>query len=338
VLVLNRLLAPQPLVHVETWLAGTALPDLWGLEAPQCNDDRLARTLDALHPHLAALWQDLVVAAVRAFGLDLSRLAYDRTSVAFCGAYEGADLVRFGYSRDHRPDRKQVELATTVTVEGGVPLDYRVLAGNVADCTTPVENLRRLQALLAAIKSSPYPTTNFWMTEFTAPAHIMSLLGQNPAGLLMWEAYDSVFNHAILAGRGSTPPNDDTEGPALIAYNASTGVYTPRPEFYQVAQMIRFVPPGSIRVGASESSSSLTVYAFYDQTTRRVTIIGRNTSSSTISMKGTLSSLPTVGSLQLYQTYGSNNVARSGDVLVTAGAFFVTVQGNSYFTLTAIIP
>ena len=50
VLVLNRLLAPQPLVHVETWLAGTALPDLWGLEAPQCNDDRLARTLDALAP------------------------------------------------------------------------------------------------------------------------------------------------------------------------------------------------------------------------------------------------------------------------------------------------
>ncbi len=151
VLVLNRLLAPQPLVHVETWLAGTALPDLWGIEAPRCNDDRLARTLDALAPHLAAIWQDLLVAAVRAFGLDLSRLAYDLTSVAFCGAYEAAELVRFGYSRDHRPDRKQVELATTVTLAGGVPLDYRVLAGNVADVTTPVENLRRLQALLAAL-------------------------------------------------------------------------------------------------------------------------------------------------------------------------------------------
>jgi transposase len=151
VLVLNRLLAPQPLVHVETWLAGTALPDLWGLEAPQCNDDRLARTLDALAPHREALWQDLLVAAVRAFDLDLSRLAYDLTSVAFCGAYEDAELVRFGYSRDHRPDRQQVELATTVTLDGGVPLDYRVLAGNVADRTTPVENLRRLQTLLAAV-------------------------------------------------------------------------------------------------------------------------------------------------------------------------------------------
>jgi len=151
VLVLNRLLAPQPLVHVGTWLAGTALPDLWGLEAAQCNDDRLARTLDALSPHLAAIWQDLLVAAVRAFDLDLSRLAYDITSVAFCGAYDEAEVVRFGYSRDHRPDRKQLELATTVTLDGGVPVDYRVLAGNVADRTTPVENLRRLQTLLAAL-------------------------------------------------------------------------------------------------------------------------------------------------------------------------------------------
>lgn len=150
-LVLNRLLAPKPLVHVETWLAETALPDLLGLEAAKCNDDRLARALDALAPHLDALWQDLIVAAIRAFELDLSRLCYDITSISFCGDYEHADLIRFGYSRDHRPDRKQLELAATVTAMGGVPTDYRVLAGNVADGTTPVANLRRLQALLAAL-------------------------------------------------------------------------------------------------------------------------------------------------------------------------------------------
>jgi transposase len=151
VLVLNRLLAPKPLVHVETWLAGTALPDLLGLDAAKCNDDRLARALDALAPHLDALWQDLVVAAIMTFDLDLSRLCYDITSLSFCGDYEQAELIRFGYSRDHRPDRKQLELAATVTARGGVPTDYRVLAGNVADGTTPVENLRRLQALLAAL-------------------------------------------------------------------------------------------------------------------------------------------------------------------------------------------
>jgi transposase len=150
-LVLNRLLAPAPLVHVETWLGATVLPDLLGIDASQCNDDRLARTLDALVPHLDILWQDLIVAAITSFDLDLSQLCYDITSVSFCGEYEDAELVRYGYSRDHRPDRKQLELAHTVTVEAGVPIDYRVLAGNVADRTTPVENLARLQHLLSLL-------------------------------------------------------------------------------------------------------------------------------------------------------------------------------------------
>ena len=151
VLVLNRLLAPQPLVHVERWLAGTMLPEVLGLSASQRNDDRLARALDALLPHLDALWQDLIVAALTRFAVDLRALCYDLTSLSFCGAYEEADLIRYGYSRDHRPDQKQVELAATATAAGGVPLDYRVLAGNVAGRTTPVENLRRLRGLLAQL-------------------------------------------------------------------------------------------------------------------------------------------------------------------------------------------
>ena len=155
VLALNRLQSPQPLVHVEAWVGQSVLPDLLGMEAGQCNDDRLARTLDTLLPHLDALWQDLVVAAMTAFAVDLSALCYDLTSISFCGAYAEADLVRYGYSRDHRPDRKQIELAATVTAAGGIPLDYRPLAGNVADRATPVEQVRRLQGLLALLPPRP---------------------------------------------------------------------------------------------------------------------------------------------------------------------------------------
>jgi hypothetical protein len=155
VLVLNRLLAPQPLVHVETWLATTVLPDLLGLDAAQCNDDRLARALDTLVPHLDALWQDLIVAAIVEFGVDLRQLCYDITSISFCGDYEEAELITYGYSRDHRPDRKQIEVASTVTGADGVPIDYRTLAGAVADRTTPVDTLHRLQALLALLPARP---------------------------------------------------------------------------------------------------------------------------------------------------------------------------------------
>ena len=89
VLILNRLQAPQPLVHVETWLAGTMLPELLGLDAAQCNDDRLARTLDTLLPHLDAIWQDLVVAAITTFDLDLRYLCYDLTSVSLLWGLRG---------------------------------------------------------------------------------------------------------------------------------------------------------------------------------------------------------------------------------------------------------
>ena len=147
----NRLQAPQALVHVEEWVGQSVLPEVLGIEAGQCNDDRLARTLDTLLPHLDGIWQDLVVAAIARVGVDLSALCYDITSISFCGAYDEADLVRYGYSRDHRPDRKQIELAATVTAAGGIPVDYRPLAGNVADRITPVEQLRRLQGLLTLL-------------------------------------------------------------------------------------------------------------------------------------------------------------------------------------------
>src|SRR5207249_9175404 len=48
----------------------------------------------------------------------------------------------------------------------------------------------------AALKSSAFPSRDFWMTEFSDPAHIFGLLSQNPAGLQVWDAYDSVYNHA----------------------------------------------------------------------------------------------------------------------------------------------
>ena len=190
----------------------------------------------------------------------------------------------------------------------------------------------------AAIKSSAYRTRDFWMTEFTAPDDIMTFLSQNAAGLMVWEAYDSVFNHAILAGRGSTPPNDDGSGPALLAYNSSTGVYTPRAAFYQVAQAFKYVQPGAVRIAASESNGNLTIYAFLDPVTQRVTIIGRNTGASTLSLSGTLSNVPAPGVMQLYQTYSGGSFARGADVVVSGGSFFVTVAANSFFTLTGIVP
>src|SRR6185436_16650088 len=118
---------------------------------------------------------------------------------------------------------------------------------------------------------------NFWMTELSIPDQIYDLVGQGAASTMIWEAYDSVYNHAILAGRGSNPPNDAGNLAALLAYNSASGTYSARPQFYQ-ASAFKYVQPGSIRVAANESNSSLTIYAFLQPVTGRVVLVGRNTS------------------------------------------------------------
>jgi O-glycosyl hydrolase len=112
-----------------------------------------------------------------------------------------------------------------------------------------------------AIKNSAYSGKNFWMTEYANPADAFSFLGQNASAMIVWEGFDSIYNHAIIAGRGSQPGNDDV-GYVPLAYNQSTHAYTPRKEFYQNAQLFKFVPPGSVRISATGSTGGLTAYAF----------------------------------------------------------------------------
>ena len=145
---LNRLMSPRPLYRVEKWISETVLEDTLDISAEQMHDVRLGRTLDDLHPYLGAIWQDIVVQAILEYHLDLSFLHYDITSIYFEGEHAESAKIDYGYSRDHRPDTKQVNLGVNVTGPEGVPLAYRVLAGRTADQTTPVENMRALQELL----------------------------------------------------------------------------------------------------------------------------------------------------------------------------------------------
>jgi transposase len=79
----------------------------------------------------------------------LTVLHWDLTSIYFEGAYTDSQLAAYGYSRDHRPDAKQVTLQVDVTHEDAVPVLYAVLPGNAADITRPVPHLQALLRLLA---------------------------------------------------------------------------------------------------------------------------------------------------------------------------------------------
>jgi len=146
VLTIHRLVEPSSELSIaEGGYEKTALPDLLGVSACLVNDDRLYRALDRLIPNKVALEEHLKERVGKLFGLDYELLLYDLTSTYFEGACRGNAQAQRGYSRDSRPDCKQVTIALVVSRDG-FPLGYEVFAGNRADVSTVEEIVQLIEA------------------------------------------------------------------------------------------------------------------------------------------------------------------------------------------------
>lgn len=136
VLVLGRLCDPSSELHLaEQGYESSAMSELLGVPINKVNDDRLYRALDRLLPHKEALEKYLKEKLGELFPLDYDLLLYDVTSTYFEGEASRNDLAQRGYSRDHRPDCKQVNIALVVS-RCGMPIGYEVFAGNRHDSKT----------------------------------------------------------------------------------------------------------------------------------------------------------------------------------------------------------
>jgi transposase len=144
ILVIGRLCEPSSELHVaEQWYRTTALEDLLGVATEQVYDERLYRTLDRVLPHKAAIETHLVERLGELFDLDYDLLLYDVTSTYFEGVADPA-IARRGYSRDHRFDCVQVNIALVVTREG-MPLGYEIFRGDTVDVTTVEEIVESME-------------------------------------------------------------------------------------------------------------------------------------------------------------------------------------------------
>jgi transposase len=134
-LVIGRLCEPSSELHVaERWYRSTALEDLLGVAVEDIYDERLYRALDRLLPHKETLEKHLVKRLGELFDLDYDLLLYDVTSTYFEGLGDPS-IAKRGYSRDHRPDCVQINIALVVSREG-MPLGYEIFAGNTTDVST----------------------------------------------------------------------------------------------------------------------------------------------------------------------------------------------------------
>jgi len=132
---LNRLIHPDTEHAMPNWIRSTALGDILGVDFSTLVDDPLYRNLDRLHPNRAAIELALVERERDLFQLDATVYLYDLTSTYFEGQAKRNPKAKRGYSRDKRPDCKQVVVGLVIGREG-FPIAHEVFDGNAQDRKT----------------------------------------------------------------------------------------------------------------------------------------------------------------------------------------------------------
>ena len=157
-LVTARLCEPSSELHIaEAWYRRTALADLLQLGEQEVTKERLYRALDHLLEHKSALEAHLSKRCGQLFAAENEVLLYDVTSTYFEGQAERNPQAQRGYSRDHRPDCKQVCIAVVVTFDG-FPLGYEVFAGNTHDSRT-------LQTIVTTMEARHGVLGRVWISD-----------------------------------------------------------------------------------------------------------------------------------------------------------------------------
>jgi transposase len=144
VMTLNRLIFPLSELSMPDWIRRTALGDILGTDFSELNEDSLYRNLDKLYPKREQIETELGQREKTLFNLDDMVYLYDLTSTYFEGLAEVNPQAKRGYSRDKRPDCKQV-LVGLVLDRDGFPKAHEIFEGNRQDRSTVDEMLRNLE-------------------------------------------------------------------------------------------------------------------------------------------------------------------------------------------------
>ncbi|WP_308283281.1 IS1634 family transposase [Pseudonocardia nigra] len=233
-LVANRLSSPTPLWRVSDWAREWAVDEAFGIEAAALNDDRIGRALDAIAPELDHIVGSVGAQAIAAFGVDVSRLHWDMTSISLYGAYCDTDpdhpAPRFGHPKDRRPDLKQIQTGLAVTADGAVPVFHRAYdggAGEVSQVVGAMQECRKIAGrrrflLVGDSKLVSYANLRDMIAagvEFIAPASKTYVSAAELAGLDV----ESALQVDYVAARDENTPAAQrgrwrvVEGPITIS-------------------------------------------------------------------------------------------------------------------------
>ena len=165
-LVVNRLIDPGSEFRVHRqWFDQSAMDVLLGQDFAVAEKDRLYRCLDRvlehkqeLFIHLQQRWKDL-------FDAEFDLLLYDLTSTYVEGEAAQNPKAKYGYSRDGKPNCKQVVIALVMT-PAGLPMAYEVMDGNTSDKST-------LRGFLDKIESMYGKARRVWLMDRGIPTEAL---------------------------------------------------------------------------------------------------------------------------------------------------------------------
>ena len=132
VMTLNRLICPSSEHAMPDWIRRTALGDILQEDFSELADEALYRNLDRLHPNREAIERALAEKEKTLFNLDDTVYLYDLTSTYFEGQATANPQAKRGYSRDKRPDCKQVVVGLVLDGDG-FPKAHEIFDGNTQD-------------------------------------------------------------------------------------------------------------------------------------------------------------------------------------------------------------
>jgi transposase len=132
---LNRLIYPLSEHAMPDWIRRTALGDILKEDFSELEDESLYRNLDRLYPKRGLIERELAEREKELFNLDDTVYLYDLTSTYFEGQALLNKQAKRGYSRDKRPDCKQVVVGLVLDRDG-FPKAHEVFDGNVRDHQT----------------------------------------------------------------------------------------------------------------------------------------------------------------------------------------------------------
>ncbi len=180
----------------------------------------------------------------------------------------------------------------------------------------------------------------FWITETAGIANMLGQLDDDARAYIFWDGFDCVYQHGRRNGYGDVPPNDwafwmtPDDGKPLIEYNHTTDGWKPRKQFYQHAQLIKFIKPGAVRLSLTGQDTLIQAHAF-GNTDRHLVMTGQNRNLFGITLNGTLENLHAPRNMKMIITDRQENLTENKSLSFSGKSFRAEIPPECVFTIIA---